>query len=98
MNDDLDNNLSDNIDRKDTLEILSEQRNELRNLLYGYYTIGKYEVKNLCLDTNPCQHHVLDTNTGKCFLLNRTQIYMLCIWYWVDIPHFYPDWRRAWTH
>jgi hypothetical protein len=81
----------------DTLEVLSNQNNELHNWLYGRYKIGRYEVNNLCLDTRPCQHRVYNTYTNECFLLNKYQIYMLCIWYWVDIPHFYPDWRKRWT-
>jgi hypothetical protein len=62
--------------------------------LYGSYIIGRYKVSTICIDSETCKHNVTDIKTDKTYILTRTQLYILCILYWVDIPHFYPEWRR----
>jgi hypothetical protein len=79
---------------KCTLQTLKEEREELIKLRSEVpYKIGKYDVTKLCLETNPCQHFVTNTKTKETYILGKFQIYLLCIWYWIDIPHFYPYWR-----
>ena len=80
--------------KKSTLQTLQQDREELIKLMSdGPYKIGKYNVSKLCLETNPCHHYATDTKTGETYTLRKSQIYLLCIWYWVDVPHFYPDCR-----
>jgi len=81
-----------------SLHLLQVQREELVQNIYwydSYYKIGKYNVSRMCIETNPCQHNVIDTKTGNIYTVSKSYIYLLCIWYWVDIPHFYPNWRRS---
>ena len=77
-----------------TLQILETQRKALTSQKNTPYKIGKYEVNTLCIESNPCQHYVTDTSSGKTYIMGKTNIFLLCIFNRVRIPHFYPRWLR----
>lgn len=74
-----------------TLDRLESQRKELVNSVKDY-KVGKYEVSSLCIQTNPCKHYVKDTTTGKTYIMSKSNIFLLCLWSLVHIPHFYGVW------
>lgn len=75
-----------------TIDRLNRQREDLINL--SPYKIAKYDISNLCLQTNPCKHYVTNRNSGNTYIMSKFHIFLLCIWNCVDIPHFQPDWYR----
>ena len=77
-----------------TLESLKRERQDLIIDL-SPYKIGKYDISNLCLQTNPCQHYVTNRNSGNTYIMTKFHIFLLSIWNCVNIPHFQPDWYRC---
>ena len=45
--------------------------------MFSYTTYGNYEISNICLESYPCQHYVIDKKTGNKKLLLGTDILAL---------------------
>ncbi len=48
-----------------------------QNKFDGYYKTGNYNISELCLETYPCKHYVMDCDGGNCRLLKGDEIYRL---------------------
>jgi hypothetical protein len=43
----------------------------------SYRTVGKYQISNMCLQSYPCQHSIINTETGETKKMYGSAIYTL---------------------
>jgi hypothetical protein len=41
---------------------------------YKYFIVGDYKISNICKETFPCQHHIVNMNTGTNSIMNGREI------------------------
>ncbi len=70
------------------------------NDLNSYRTVGKYQISNMCLQSYPCQHSIIHTETGETKQMYGSAIYTLLKEDGMSDAHFdrYAEYIRRHEH
>ena len=70
------------------IAFIKTQLKHLHLAMNAHTQYGPYLIKNICLQTLPCQHYVTDTRTGKTTLMLATDVLRLLDAEKITAPHF----------